>query len=592
MGRGVRNAHAKGKVYGGAGKARDRTRAEKPKLIEDPELEEKVLSAQLREAGLYAANILGDGNCLFRALADQLYGSPSMHLAIRHEICDYLAVNADRYRLFVDEDSVKGGFDGHVREMRQPGTYGTNIELSAFVARYRRPVKVYQPNLVYVMPVEEAGPSTSTPPSSSASPAPPFGDDAASAGDKLTPRERRMLARAEKAKAKGDRQAAAAVVGRKKGKERAWHAPTPPEPQDAHSEDTPLCIVYHSWEHYSSLRNIDGPHTGPPRLRVNRVATSRANTPSAISPGDDHPSNESGNDDAEELEEEEEEGAPMAEVQDPPPPEAPPSPRRTRRPRQADDATDHPLPSMRKALERALSAHPPVSSSSSSPPQPVIPVIPPSPRPTSPSSPPSAGALSPVSSSDRPPKHLLDRSRPRSNSDASSSSRLAAQPSSDPPAAGTLDGSSSNLDDGFDENDNENELPRTRSRLNSPASWSSSGSSTGVASSLDSGLSSSSDATSPAPADKESTTVRVPPPPPSTARTARKGKSIPAQRVRRGPTAREKKELARQRRVDRRKARGLNAQPSIGSDRVLRSKVHAGSTAPDAGLGKVRELYI
>ena len=28
-------------------------------LIEDPELEEKVLSAQLREAGLYAANILG-----------------------------------------------------------------------------------------------------------------------------------------------------------------------------------------------------------------------------------------------------------------------------------------------------------------------------------------------------------------------------------------------------------------------------------------------------------------------------------------------------------------------------------------------------
>jgi hypothetical protein len=30
---------------------------------------------------------------------------------------------------------------------------------------------VYQPNLVYVMPVEEAPPGTSTPPSSSASPA-------------------------------------------------------------------------------------------------------------------------------------------------------------------------------------------------------------------------------------------------------------------------------------------------------------------------------------------------------------------------------------------------------------------------------------
>ncbi|GAA5989781.1 hypothetical protein JCM10908_002318 [Rhodotorula pacifica] len=587
MGKGARNAHVKGKTYG-ASKARDRTRAEKPKLIEDPELEEKVLNAQLREAGLYAANILGDGNCLFRALADQLYGSPSMHLAIRHEICDYLAANADRYRLFVDEDSVKGGFDGHVREMRQPGTYGTNIELSAFVARYRRPVKVYQPNLVYVMPVEEAGPGTSTPPSSSsASPALAPVDGS----DKLTPRERRMLARAEKAKAKDERGQAVANASKKKGKEREWRPPTPPESDGSAAEDTPLCIVYHSWEHYSSLRNIDGPHTGPPRLRVNRVATSRANTPSALSPGDEHAAEEEGEEggpDAEEPEERDrggEEDSLMAEAQEPPPPEAPPPPRRARRPRQPDDSTDHPLPSIRKALERAL----PAAGPPSPPPQPVIPVIPPSPRSASPSSPPSTGAPSPISS-DRPAKHLLDRSRPRCNSDASSSSALAPQPSSDPTAH---DDSSSNFD--LDENDNENEHPRTRSRLNSPASWSSSGSSTGVASSLDSGLSSSSDATSPAPADKDTrSSARVPPPPPSTARTAPKRKSIPAQRVRRGPTAREKKELARQRRMDRRRARGLNAQP-VGSDRVLRSKAHAESPAagaPDAGLSKVRELYI
>lgn len=590
MGKGARNAHVKGKTYGGS-KARDRTRAEKPKLIEDPELEEKVLSAQLREAGLYAANILGDGNCLFRALADQLYGSPSMHLAIRHEICDYLAANADRYRLFVDEDSVKGGFEGHVREMRQPGTYGTNIELSAFVARYRRPVKVYQPNLVYVMPVEEAPPGTSTPPSSSsASPALSPADGAASSGDKLTPREKRLLARAEKAKAKDGRQAAAS---KKKGKEREWQPPAPPEPEDIHAEDTPLCIVYHSWEHYSSLRNIDGPHTGPPKLRVNRVATSRGNTPSTIAPGgDDQRGTEDGGEDGSGEQEDEnhaetDEDSPMAEVEEPAPPEAPPPLRKTRRARRPDDSTEHPLPSMRKALERALPAgH--RASSSPPPPQPVIPVIPPSPRSASPSSPPSTGASSPPpSSSDRPPKHLLDRSRPRSNSDASSSSVLPPPSSSDPSAVEDL--SSSNVGD-FDENDNENEHPRTRSRLNSPASWSSSGSSTGVASSLDSGL--SSDATSPPPADKEPTTEARVPPPPSTARTAPKRKSIPAQRIRRGPTTREKKEMARQRRMDRRRARGLTGQPVVGSDRVLRSKALTDSPAPDAGLSKVRELYI
>ena len=119
------------------------------------------------------------------------------------------------------------------------GTYGTNIELSAFVARYRRPVKVYQPNLVYVMPVEEAPPGTSTPPSSSASPAL---SPTQSSGDKLTPREKRLLARAEKAKAKDGRQSAAA--SKNEGKEREWHPPAPPEPADMHAEDTPLCIVY------------------------------------------------------------------------------------------------------------------------------------------------------------------------------------------------------------------------------------------------------------------------------------------------------------------------------------------------------------
>lgn len=121
------------------------------------------------------------------------------------------------------------------------GTYGTNIELSAFVARYRRPVKVYQPNLVYVMPVEDAAPGTSTPPSSSASPALPPADSSETPGaDKLTPREKRLLARAEKAKAKGG----ASPSKSKKGKEREWQPPPPPEPAGAAAEDSPLCIVY------------------------------------------------------------------------------------------------------------------------------------------------------------------------------------------------------------------------------------------------------------------------------------------------------------------------------------------------------------
>jgi OTU domain-containing protein 3 len=45
------------------------------------------LSAQLSLLGLYAAPTIGDGNCLFRALADQVYGSAALHAQVRSLPC-------------------------------------------------------------------------------------------------------------------------------------------------------------------------------------------------------------------------------------------------------------------------------------------------------------------------------------------------------------------------------------------------------------------------------------------------------------------------------------------------------------------------
>ncbi|KAI5475726.1 OTU domain-containing protein 3 [Pseudohyphozyma bogoriensis] len=136
-------------------RARSKTRAERPKLIEDPAVSERVLAAQLKLMGLYAAHTLGDGNCLFRALSDQLFGDPTHHLQLRHDVCEFIADRPDRFRLFVDEDSVPGGFEGHVASMRLQGTYGTHIELSALANLFHRPIKVIQPGLVYVIQADE-----------------------------------------------------------------------------------------------------------------------------------------------------------------------------------------------------------------------------------------------------------------------------------------------------------------------------------------------------------------------------------------------------------------------------------------------------
>ena len=78
----------------------------------------QLLTEQLRALGLYAASTLGDGNCLFRALSDQLYGTDSYHRKLRQEICDWIENHKARYEPFVDDER---GLTVHLQCMRQQG---------------------------------------------------------------------------------------------------------------------------------------------------------------------------------------------------------------------------------------------------------------------------------------------------------------------------------------------------------------------------------------------------------------------------------------------------------------------------------------
>ncbi|KAF8521101.1 hypothetical protein BU17DRAFT_88368 [Hysterangium stoloniferum] len=205
---------------------RNRTRLHKTKLFTDPAQSTLQLTNQLRGLGLYAAPTLGDGNCLFRALADQLWGSPNGHMKLREEICDWMVTHKERYEGFVDEDR---SFDTHIRCMRIPGTYGGHLELSAFAHLKRRNVKVIQPGLVYVIEWSCGWTSDMNPPVV----------EAAIDESTLNERDRRRLRR-DKVKL-----------------EKQDVAETP-------EESGAVYVAYHDWEHFSSVRNLAGPHTGPP----------------------------------------------------------------------------------------------------------------------------------------------------------------------------------------------------------------------------------------------------------------------------------------------------------------------------------------
>ena len=78
---------------------------------DDPELE-----SQLASTNLTLRTITGDGNCLFRAISDQMTGTEKNHAKLRREAVEYVKSNRDDFAPFI-EDS----FDDFVANLNTGG---------------------------------------------------------------------------------------------------------------------------------------------------------------------------------------------------------------------------------------------------------------------------------------------------------------------------------------------------------------------------------------------------------------------------------------------------------------------------------------
>ena len=104
-------------------KAEQRRRNRKKENRADAENDEdfKSLVAQLLPLGLALREVPGDGNCLFRAFSDQLYGEDARHAEIRSDVVDYMRSNREDFEPFlVDETS----FERHLQNL---GTYFVDL---------------------------------------------------------------------------------------------------------------------------------------------------------------------------------------------------------------------------------------------------------------------------------------------------------------------------------------------------------------------------------------------------------------------------------------------------------------------------------
>mmetsp|Transcript_28161 Transcript_28161/g.38935 ORF Transcript_28161/g.38935 Transcript_28161/m.38935 type:complete len:176 (-) Transcript_28161:814-1341(-) len=93
--------------------------------------EKSILRKKLDKFALKEKIIKGDGNCQFRALADQIYGENEEYDAVRLAVVAQLREYPERYCEYVPES-----YEQYMNNMERDGTWGDHVTLQACADRF------------------------------------------------------------------------------------------------------------------------------------------------------------------------------------------------------------------------------------------------------------------------------------------------------------------------------------------------------------------------------------------------------------------------------------------------------------------------
>ncbi|XP_010242078.1 PREDICTED: OTU domain-containing protein DDB_G0284757 isoform X2 [Nelumbo nucifera] len=99
--------------------------------VDDATLDHERLSERLTTYGLAELQIEGDGNCQFRALADQLFRNPDYHRHVRKQVVKQLK-NFQKYY----EAYVPMKYKSYLKKMKRSGEWGDHVTLQAAADRF------------------------------------------------------------------------------------------------------------------------------------------------------------------------------------------------------------------------------------------------------------------------------------------------------------------------------------------------------------------------------------------------------------------------------------------------------------------------
>ncbi|KAF4381663.1 hypothetical protein CsatB_020302 [Cannabis sativa] len=99
--------------------------------VNDASLDHERLSERLATYDLAELQMEGDGNCQFRALADQLFRSPDYHKHVRKQVVKQLKHHRKLY-----EGYVPMKYRSYLRKMKKAGEWGDHLTLQAAADRF------------------------------------------------------------------------------------------------------------------------------------------------------------------------------------------------------------------------------------------------------------------------------------------------------------------------------------------------------------------------------------------------------------------------------------------------------------------------
>jgi hypothetical protein len=95
----------------------------------------------IAQTGLKLRKIEADGNCCFRAIADQLFGNEERHMELREIAVDEIKSHPSHYMPFIGDEDC---FDKYIAAMQKAACWGGQTEVIALARRLNLHIFVHQ----------------------------------------------------------------------------------------------------------------------------------------------------------------------------------------------------------------------------------------------------------------------------------------------------------------------------------------------------------------------------------------------------------------------------------------------------------------